>query len=226
MMISEAGRALARHKEQKAFIEFQKHSWTVFDNNLYARDPVQYALAATTGVDFENNLNGTMSVDDYLDIIIALYNNGYTPTDVIMHALAWPSFVKNGLTGVFTGISDKNAKEGSVNSTIKIGPEAMAGKLPFALNVNLSPFAPINKINKTFDMFAVDKDNVGILLVKDDIKTEEFREPARDLNNLKMVERYGFSTKHEGRAVTSAKNISLAKGYPTPQRVYNLNSGS
>jgi hypothetical protein len=76
MLVSEAGRAMARHKEQKAFTEWLAHGWTVFDNNLRKIDPVKYANAGTTGLDFAGNMNDTMSIDDYLDIIIACYNNG------------------------------------------------------------------------------------------------------------------------------------------------------
>jgi hypothetical protein len=45
MLVSEAGRAMARHKEQKAFTEWLAHGWTVFDNNLRKKDPVKYAAA-------------------------------------------------------------------------------------------------------------------------------------------------------------------------------------
>lgn len=221
MMISEAGRAMARHKEQKAFKEFQKHSWVVFDNALAAQDPVLYKDAATTGVDFNNTLNGTMSMDDYLDLVLSMYNNGYTPTDVVMHPLAFGSFIKNGMTGVFTAPFDREAKR-DLPGSVKIGTEAMQGKLPFGLETHLSPFAPVNKVNKSFDMFVVDKNNVGVQIVKDDIKTEEFRDPSRDITNVKLIERYGFGTHDEGRAICSARNISLAKGYPSPERTIDL----
>lgn len=221
MMVSEAGRAMARHKEQKAFKEWQRHSWTVFDNALAAKDPVLYKDAATTGVDFNNNLNGTMSMDDYLDLVLAMYNNEYTPTDAVMHPLAFGSFIKNGMTGVFSAPMDREAKR-DLPGSVKIGPEAMQGKIPFGIDTHLSPFAPVDKANKTFDIFVVDKNNVGVQIVKDDIKTEEFRDPARDINNIKFVERYGFGTHDEGRAICSARNISLAKGYPTPERTVDL----
>ena len=60
-------------------------------------------------------------------------------------------------------------------------------------------------------------------IVKDELKTEEFRDPSRDLNNVKVIERYGFGTYNEGRAICSAKNISMAKSYATPERTIILN---
>lgn len=219
VLLSEAGRAMARLKEQKAFDEWKRHGWTVFDNSLRARIPE----AGTTGLDFEGNLNDTLSIDDLLDLIICVYNNEYTPTDLIMHPLVWTCFARNGLTGSLTAPFDKNIQREMPNAQFKLGPESIQGRLPFAFNVNLSPFAPIDKVNKTFDMFCVDANNVGVQIVKEDLKTEEFRDPARDLNNVKVIERYGFGTYNEGRAVCSAKNISMAKSYATPERVITIN---
>ena len=210
---------MARLKEQKAFDEWKRHGWTVFDNSLRARIPE----AGTTGLDFEGNMNDTLSIDDLLDLIICVYNNEYTPTDLIMHPLVWTCFARNGLTGSFTAPFERDIKREMPNAQFKLGPESIQGRLPFAFNVNLSPFAPIDKVNKTFDMFCVDANNVGVQIVKEDLKTEEFRDPARDLNNVKVIERYGYGTYNEGRAVCSAKNISMAKSYATPERVITIN---
>lgn len=219
VLIAEAGRAMARLKEQKAFGEWMGHGWTVFDN----AQRTAYPEAGTTGLDFQGNFNDTLSIDDLLDLIIAVYNNEYTPTDLIMHPLVWTVFARNGLTGSLTAPFDRETKREAPNATFKLGPESIQGRIPFAFNVSLSPFAPIDKVGKKFDMFCVDANNVGVQIVKDDLKTEEFREPARDLNNLKVVERYGFGTYNEGRAICSAKNISMAKSFATPERVITLN---
>ncbi len=219
ILLQEAGRAMARLKEQKAFDEWLRHGWTVFDNKLRAQIPE----AGTTGLDFQGNLNDTMSIDDLLDIIIAVYNNEYTPTDLIMHPLVWTVFARNGLTGSLTAPFDRETKREMPNAQFKLGPESIQGRLPFSFNVNLSPFAPIDRAGKTFDMFCVDANNVGVQIVKDELKTEEFRDPSRDLNNVKVIERYGFGTYNEGRAICSAKNISMAKSYATPERTIILN---
>lgn len=218
VLLQEAGRAMARLKEQKAFDEWLRHGWIVFDNALRAKIPE----AGTTGLDFDGNLNDTMSIDDLLDLIIAVYNNEYTPTDLIMHPLVWTVFARNGLTGSLTAPFDRETKRELPNAQFKLGPESIQGRLPFSFNVNLSPFAPIDRRGKTFDMFCVDGNNVGVQIVKDELKTEEFRDPSRDLNNVKVIERYGFGTYNEGRAICAAKNISMAKSYATPERVITL----
>lgn len=218
ILLQEAGRAMARLKEQKAFDEWLRHGWTVFDNSLRAQIPE----AGTTGLDFYGTLNNTLSIDDLLDLVIAVYNNEYTPTDLIMHPLVWTCFARNGLTGSLTAPFDRETKREMPNAQFQLGPESIQGRLPFAFNVNLSPFAPIDKTNKTFDMFCVDANNVGVQIVKDGLKTEEFRDPARDLNNVKVIERYGFGTYNQGRAICSAKNISMEKSYATPERMIDL----
>ena len=215
VLTSEAGRAMARLKEEKAFLEWKTHGWTVFDNAWKTKNP----LAGTTGQDYLGNPNDTMSIDDFLDLIIAVYNNEYTPTDLVMHPLVWTVFARNGLTGSLTAPFDRDTKREMPNAQFKLGPESIQGRIPFAFNVNLSPFAPIDKGARTFDMFCVDRNNVGVQIVKDDLKTENFRDPARDLNNIKVVERYGYATYNEGRAICSAKNISMAKSYAEPERM-------
>lgn len=220
VLLAEAGRAMARLKEQKAFDEWQRHGWTVFDNSLRSKIPE----AGTTGLDFNGNFNDTLSIDDLLDLIICVYNNEYTPTDLIMHPLVWTVFARNGLTGSLTAPFEKDIKREMPNAQFKLGPESIQGRIPFAFNVNLSPFAPIDKINKTFDMFVVDANNVGVQIIKEDLKTEEFRDPSRDLNNVKVIERYGFGTYNEGRAICSAKNISMARSFATPERTILLDN--
>lgn len=220
VLLQEAGRAMARLKEQKAFDEWLRHGWIVFDNKLRSKNPE----AGTTGRDYEGNYNDTLSIDDLLDLIIACYNNEYTPTDLIMHPLVWTAFARNGLTGSLTAPFEKDAKREMPNATFKLGPESIQGRLPFAFNVNLSPFAPIDRVDKTFDIFCVDGNNVGVQIVKEEMHTEEFRDPSRDLNNVKITERYGFGTHNEGRAICAAKNISMAKSYAIPERVITLDS--
>ncbi len=213
MLIEQAGRAMARLKEQKCFNAFSKHGHTVFDNNIRAAQPE----AGTTGLAYDGTFNNTMSVEDFLDLIIVVMANEYNPTDILMHPLSWTAFAKNGLLG-----SLGHAPESAANGNIPLGPGSIQGRLPFAFNVQLSPFIPIDKVNKTFDMYVVDKNNIGVLLVKQDLTTDQFDEPARDIRNIKTIERYGVGILNEGRAVAVAKNISLDKAYPEMVRVKNF----
>lgn len=210
MMIKQAGRAMARHKEQKAFHQFRKHGHTVFDNFLSDPD------AHTTGLDQNGVMNGTFSAEDFLDLIIAVMSNEYTPSDLLMHPLAWTVFAKNELMGSLAKAPYDNYPAKGAPKTMALGPDSIQGRLPFQFNVQLSPFIPLDKINKRFDVYCVDRNNIGVLLVRDDLKTEEFDEPARGLKNLKMIERYGIGVLNQGKGIAMAKNISMAKSYAEP----------
>ena len=219
MMLEEAGRALARHKEQKVFRAFSTHGWTVFDNAIRAQHPE----AGTTGRDKDGNYNDTLSVEDFLDLILAVIANEFTPTTIIMHPLTWSAFAKSEIAGrltfgaqVYFGGPDMPK---DLRGAFAIGPESIQGRIPFGLEVMLSPFVPFDPEKKRFDMYCVDRNNVGILLVREDIRTQEFDNPARDIRDIKLTERYGIGILHKGRAIAVAKNIALDASWPEPLRV-------
>lgn len=219
MLLEEAGRALARHKEQKVFRAFSTHGWTVFDNVIRAEHPE----AGTTGRDKDGNYNDTLSVEDFLDLILAVIANEFTPTTIIMHPLTWSAFAKSEIAGrltfgaqVYFGGPDMPK---DLRGAFAIGPESIQGRIPFGLEVMLSPFVPFDPQSKRFDMYCVDKNNVGILLVREDIRTQEFDNPARDIRDIKLTERYGIGILHKGRAIAVAKNIALDASWPEPLRV-------
>jgi hypothetical protein len=216
MMLEEAGRALARHKEQKIFREFSKHGWTVFDNSL---DANAYPEAHTTGLGKDGNPNGTMSVEDFLDLILAVMANEFTPTTLIMHPLTWSAFARSEIAGLLTFGAKWYFGSPEMPQKFEIGPESIQGRIPFGLEVLLSPFVPFDKEAKKFDMYCVDRDNVGILLVREDIRTQEFDNPARDIRDIKLTERYGIGILHKGRAIAVAKNITLDASWPEPPRI-------
>lgn len=212
LLTEEAGKAMVRHREEKIFKEWKKHGHPVFDNALRTTNPE----AGTTGLDFNSQPNDTLSTDDLLDLILALMNNRHTPTDLFMHPLVWPTMARNGLTGAFGKTPE------SANSSFQLGPQSMQGRLPFAFNVNLSPFAPIDKENKTFDLFCIDRNNIGAILQREKMTVDSFTDPSVDIHNTKFRERYGIVTFDEGRGITTAKNISLARSFPIADRVIHV----
>jgi HK97 family phage major capsid protein len=208
----EAGKAMARHKEQKIYNEWLKYGWTVFDNGLRAERPD----AGTTGVDFNNQLNDTLSVEDFLDLIIAVMNNEHTPTDLFMHPLVWPAMAKQGLVGSW-GKSPETP-----NASFQLGPNSLQGRLPFAFTVNLSPFMSIDKTNKTYNMCCIDKNNIGAILQREKMTVDSFTDPRVDIHNTKYRERYSIATNDQGRGISVAKNLSLAKSYAIADRVVEV----
>ncbi|MBC7345757.1 MAG: hypothetical protein H5U03_10125, partial [Clostridia bacterium] len=70
----------------------------------------------------------------------------------------------------------------------------------------------------------VDRNEVGILLVKEDLSTEEWTDPERDIRAIKVKERYGLGVLNEGKAIAVARNIAFKLSYPIPERTLQLDA--
>jgi len=224
ILLKKAGEALARLKEEKIFREFTRHGHIVYDNDIttstnpeLSQDQVE--KAHTTGRGLDGDFNNTMSTEDFVDLVIALMGNNMVPTDVLMHPLCWSVFAKNEHINALA----KPALGSDGDNSVALNPNAIGGRIPFAMNIQFSPFIPFDRLNKKFDMFVVDKNNIGILLVKDDIKTEQWDEPMRDIQSIKAIERYGVGILHEGRGISAARNVAFDKSYDLPPRYIEVN---
>lgn len=208
--IQAAGRALARKKEELAFREFSIEGHTVFNGKDFSPGDAGYP----TGRGFDGEYNGTLTAEDMLDMAVSIMAAGFTPTTIIMHPLTWSLFAKNE----FIENSGKAAfGQGVVDAKTEMdaSPSNALG-----LEIIFSPFVPFNQQDKTFDFYIVDKNNVGIQLVKNDIETENFDDPYRDILNLKIMERYGLGVLHGGLGIAVAKNIAFKKTYSAPEREF------
>lgn len=226
--IRKMGRAMARYKEEWIFNTFSSHGHTIFDNEIREQIPE----AGTTGFDQNGEYNDTLSVEDFIDIVLALMSNGFTPTDVIMHPLVWLVFARNSMIGnglTFGALGGQNVHQwGQIQGTpgfaglsangegqkYILRPEQIQNRLPMPLTVNFSPFVNFDKINKKFDMYCLDRTEVGVIVQKEGLSTENWTDPERDLRNLKCKERYGIGILNNGKAITVAKNIAVAPSYP------------
>lgn len=225
--LSAAGRAMARKKEEVIFEEFSKHGHVVFDAKMYGpimgevedgkggKVPgiVGYEDGYPTGRGFDGERNGTLAAEDIIDMAVSIMAAGFTPTDIIMHPLCWSLFAKNA---ALEGTSVAAFGQGSVN----FDPRSFNTSNALGLNVIFSPFVPFDQANKTFDFYLVDRNNVGVMLVKDEISTEQFDDPLRDIFSLKVKERYGVGILNGGLGIAVARNIKFAKTYPAPGREF------
>jgi hypothetical protein len=217
IMLQKAGRGMARYKEEWCFREFNKHGHCIFDPDEAVKGG-EKATLATHGLGIDRKTaNNTLSVEDFIDLMIGNIANGYQTTDIIMHPLVWPIFAKNPLLDKLSV-----AAFGGTGNGVTITPDQVQGKLPFAVNITLSPFAPFNIVDKKFDMYVVDRNEIGILLVKDDLSTEQWDNPERDIKELKIKERYAPGILNNGKAICTAKNIAYAQTYPQPEVVRML----
>lgn len=231
--VRKMGRAMARYKEEWCFNSFSNHGHVIFDNATRTQLPE----AGTTGRDANGNFNDTMSIEDFLDLVMALMAQDQTPTDVIMHPLAWVIFAKNsmigngvtygafggqhvhpwGATQGTPGFAGLQADEGPQKYIMS--PADVQGRLPMPIQVNFSPFIQFDKQNKTFDMYAINRNNVGVIAEREGLQTDNWQDPERDLQMLKVKERYGVGILDNGRGIALARNLAVAPTYPVPPKV-------
>jgi hypothetical protein len=219
MHLRAAGKALGRLKEEKIFREFSRHGHVVFDNDLRTRIPE----AGTTGMDFSGNFNNTLSTADLMHMVAVLLTNGFRPTDIIMHPLCIPLFAENKFIEAYTRGAFSGQGLPAVEPLI-MDPSKLSAQGPAlgGINVIYSHWVPFDNVTKKFDMYIVDRNNIGVLLVKEDISTEQFDDPLRDIKCLKIKERYGIGILNEGRAIAVAKNIAYARSFEAPERIYTV----
>lgn len=231
--IRKMGRAMARFKEEWIFNSFSHHGHVIFDNAIRNQMPE----AGTTGLGKDGQFNDTLSVEDFIDIVLALMSNGFSATDVIMHPLVWLVFARNSMIGngmTWGALGAQNVHQwGQIQGTpgfgglsangagqkIVLRPEQVQNRLPVPLTINFSPFVKFDKINKLFDMYALDRTEVGVIVQKEGMSTENWTDPERDIRNLKVKERYGVGILNNGRAITVAKNIAVDASYPQAPKI-------
>ena len=207
MHVRAAGRTMARLKEQIALSRFKDAATVVFDNDSGSYDD-------TTGLGFDGAANKTVTWDDIVDMAAVLMAENHVPTDFILHPLMWSIFLKDAI--FHTGGS-----AAAVNTSWGYRPQSADGALnataPLGLNVIVSPFVSFTaKSGSTAaksDLFLIDRNEVGSLLVKDDMSTDQFDDPSRDIRSMKMKERYDIVMLGDGEGITVAKNVRLTRNY-------------
>lgn len=204
-----AGRAMARLKEENMFRAFSQHGHVVFDADLFQAGQDGYP----TGRGFDGEYNGTLSSDDIIDMAVSIMSAGFIPTDIVMNPLCWSLFAKNS---ALEGSSVAAFGQG-VNNT---DPRDFTTSNALGLNVLFSPYVPFKQADLKFDFYLVDRNNVGVLVVKDEISTDQFDDPTRDMQALKLKERYGIGILNGGLGIAVARNIRFAKTWPAPRREF------
>lgn len=216
MHLTAAGRAMGRLKEENCFREFDKHGHVVFDADS------SDTAAHPSGRDFYGVKNKTVTAEDIVDMCTAIIAAGFNPTDIIMHPLCWTLFHKNDILESLSGAA---FGQGAAATSIKQDPPQIAintGLSVAGLKVSFSPWVPFDQTNKKFNFYVIDRNNVGVLVVKDDISTEQFDNPLRDIQTIKVKERYGIGVLHGGYGIAVAKNIPFKKSYPLAPAQFSM----
>lgn len=79
--------------------------------------------------------------------------------------------------------------------------------VPFRIIV--SPFVPYDPRKKLTDIYMFDASELGVLIVDEEVMTEEFDDPRVDIRKIKLRERYGLGILNEGKAIATLKNVHV-----------------
>jgi len=230
MHIRAAGRALARHKETKIFNMINNEGTTIFDNNVANRQ--------TSGRDSAGTGNGTITLDDLLVMYSKIVEQGFIPNVLLMSPLGWLIFARDPILRAF-GFANGGpifqplqGQAGLARSWysggINVGPTAQAQNtsstysnvpnlFPSPLRIVVSPFISYTSQSGSTaaytNIIMADSNELGIIVIDEDVMTEEFDDPQRDIRTVKFRERYGLGILNEGKAIAVAKNINVSRAY-------------
>jgi hypothetical protein len=236
MHIRAAGRALARHKETKIFNMIRNEGTTTFDNNVGNKQ--------TSGRASDGTGNGTITLDDLLVMYSKVVSNGFVPNALLMSPLGWLLFSRDPILRAF-GFANGGPMFGPMQGQpglakswyqggINVGPVASApyaattyanvpNMFPSPLRVIVSPFlsytAASGSTAAKTDIIMADTNELGIIVIDEDVTNEEWDDPNRDIRTIKFRERYGLGILNEGKAISIAKNISITKAYDLEDRI-------
>ena len=97
---------------------------------------------------------------------------------------------------------------GGYPQTLNSAPN-LPGYFPFPFRIIVSPFVNFNPATKLTDIMLFDSNELGALIVDEDVMTEEWTDPAVDIRKIKLRERYGIGIFNEGMAIGVLKNVKI-----------------
>ena len=85
----------------------------------------------------------------------------------------------------------------------------LPGYLNIPFRIIVSPLVPYDPRRKLTDIYMFDSSELGVLIVDEDVTTEEFDDPRVDIRKIKLRERYGLGILNEGQGIAVLKNVHV-----------------
>ena len=230
MHLRAAGRALIRHKEQKVADMISTAGTTYIDNRSSG---AAAGSVKSNGRGIDGAKNGTITIEDVFRMYADMVDDGYVPNAIIMHPFGWLTFALNSQLRAF-GFANNGEMFQNYQGSVGAGEMFRAGGLnqetqlddpaaiattasrlpagfPASLNIIVSPFVPYDATNNMTEFWMCDTNELGVLVVDEEVVTEEFDDPARDIRKVKLRERYAVENINNGKAIRTAKGIVIDK---------------
>jgi hypothetical protein len=229
-------RALDRRKEDKAWTQAINNGTVIYDN---LGSSVGGTRGRTTGRDIAGAYNHTFIVDDLLVMFADLVDAGYVPDTMATNPHGWlvmardPVFrafgFQNGqaLFQAVRGQPGTRPSQFSPNVGVQTGQSNTANNptastwapvpfFPTPLRTVVSAFIPFNSTLQSTTIMLFDSSTFGAIAQSIDPLVEEWKDPERDLRNVKIMEAYGLAVLEEGAGIALAQNVV------TDKRAYDI----
>src|SRR3990167_6135801 len=230
MLLQGGGRAMARHKEQKVFNHISDNAVLSFSNS----SPSSADNGKTTGRDLNGHRNNTLRLDDLFVAYADLVNDGFLPNTLLMNPMGWLIFARDTSMRAF-GFANGGPLFRTAQGSAGIDPswDPHLGKrstkaqlsnssthfvdvpslFPVPLAIIVSPFVTFDTTANTTDIFMCDREELGLMVVDEDVVTDSFDDPKRDIRFVKLRERYGICILNEGAGARKLQAVSTKRGY-------------
>lgn len=96
-----------------------------------------------------------------------------------------------------------------VMSQLQSTAPTMPGYFPFPMRIIVSPFVRFDDTNRLTDILMFDSANLGAMIVKEDIRTNEWKDPSRDITKMKVWESYALAILNQGQGIGILRNVKV-----------------
>ena len=230
-MLSAAGRAMARTKEKRIFAHLTSIG-NDFINNLSS------SYRNSSGVGIDGAQNGSITLDDLVEMAGDLINRGFNPDLILVNGLAWTIFARTPEIRDFALASAKGPLYKWPTGSASPHPSAKANPLGYgweaatplaalstspdsgllgkSLQTVVTPYMPYVAAGSSTpaltNIIVADSRYLGAIMQDEDVTTEEFSDPRIDVISTKFRERYALATAAGGEGISVARNIAIKRG--------------
>lgn len=241
-----AGRAFARRKNASCFSLFNKQGLTLVDNKAPTASVLGRSLS---GRNSTGAFNYSFGSEDFFDIYAAMLQEGFAPSVIVMHPMTWAIWCKDPFLKVFAwqngggnlmagydvqgvkrdsffsglGMSSNGARPGETKPVDFKGSPILPAWAQIPFKIMVSPQVPYNPITKLTDIYFVDPGNAGAIIQSENINHHQWSDPERDIQMIKLREKYGMAIMNEGRGVGVVKNVKCVPNRVADFGVTNVN---
>ena len=155
--------------------------------NMFMRDPIMRMTMLNSG-------GGTY---------FATYNGSFSNTN------PWGSQPANGIgMGSGTMINPNYSEVENYSQNLTSAP-VLPSYFPFPLRIVVSPFVTHDPIRDLTEIYLFESGELGVILQDEELTSQQWEDPARDIQKIKFRERYNLMIKNEGQAVATFANIKV-----------------